>query len=278
MAQSKIRSTQIDTDGNDDISSDAEVDLKINSLIDNASTQGNTLGKLEKLIQEFQNQSTGLSYTPINKAGDTMQGSLGLPSSIGMGLLVEDGYGWRDLIGEVTPRSTTNTAPVLKNFLGSIREWSYSADDEGDCRYHIPHDYAPGTDLYIHVHWGHNGTNILGALQLDIQASYAKGHQRASFSTQIVNQILVNNLNITNTPRYFHRVDEIKISTPGGSSSLLDTSLIEVDGFILLKYVTTVIPSISGSDTTNAPFIFGVDIHYQSTNMPTKNKSPSFYG
>ena len=218
-----------------------------------------------------------LGYTPLNKAGDNILGSLSFPKTSGAGVKIENQYGWKDLIGDITPRSGGTNAPTLKNFIGTIREYSYIANDQGDTRFHLPHDYAPGTDLYIHVHWGHNGTNISGSFRVDFNITYAKGHNQASFSTPITETLLVSPLNITNAPQYIHRVDEIQLSSAGGVGGKLNTDLIEVDGVLLINYNVVTIPTITGG-TSAAPFLFTVDLHYQSTGLATKNKAPNFYG
>lgn len=221
---------------------------------------------------------SSLGYVPLNKAGDSILGSLSFPKTSGAGILIENTFGWKDLIGDVSPRAGTSAAPTQRNFMTNLRGFAYSASDQFDCCFHVPHDYAPGTDMFVHVHWGHNGTNITGSARFDIWASFAKGHQQQVFGTAKNIPIIVNSLNITNTPQYFHRVDEVQLSTPGGSGSMLNTSEIEVDGLILISGTVTTIPSISGSATSNTPFIFTVDLHYQSTGVATKNKAPNFYG
>lgn len=226
-----------------------------------------------------QNIVTDLGYTPVNKAGDTMTGSLGIPSSATEGIKTGTTFGWKDLTGIVVPRESTSVAPVIKPFLTNINEYSYSVGKIGDCRYHIPHDYVPGTDLFLHFHWTHNGTAISGSLIINVYASYAKGHNQSPFCAEKVSSVTVSGLNLTNSPQYIHRVDEIQFSTPGGSASMLNTTDIEVDGVVYLSFVVSVIPSITGSPSnTNLPFITMPDIHYQSNNMATKNKSPNFYG
>lgn len=240
------------------------------------------LNYLIGLISEKSNSGTTLLDYGITDAlkrtGDSMSGSLSLPKESGFGLQIDGSFGWKDLIGDITPRDGTPQAPALKVLTGSIREWAYSANDQCDCRFHIPHDYAPGTDLYIHLHWSHNGTNIAGSLNVLFNVTYAKGHQQAVFSNTISNTLIVSGLNITNTPKLMHRVDETALSVVSGNATLLDTNLIEVDGLILINYTVTSIPSISGSDVSNTPYILGLDIHYQSTGITTKNKTPNFYG
>lgn len=208
-------------------------------------------------------------------------GALSLDRSPTGGIKVEDTYGWRDLIGDITPRLSGSEAPTLATLVATgsslLKEYSYQAADKGDCIFHVPHDYAQGTDMFIHAHWTHNGTAIAGSLQIDFIATYAKGHQQASFPTPVVCPLTVSNLNITNCPTLMHRVDEVQLSVAGGSSSKLNTTDIEVDGLILVTFVVNTVPSISGSPYANRPFLLTVDLHYQSTGIPTKNKSPNFW-
>lgn len=220
---------------------------------------------------------SSLGYTPLNKAGDSILGPLSFPKASGSGIQIENTFGWRDLLGDVSGKSSGSTAPTQTSFFNNTRAWAYSAGDQGDLTFHLPHDYAPGTDLFLHFHWSHNGNNISGNLGITCNVTYAKGHQQAIFSSPISPVLSVAGLNITNTPKYFHRVDEMQLSTAGGSASMLDTSLIEVDGIIMVSFTVSTIPSISGSISANVPFILSADLHYQSTGIPTKNKAPNFY-
>lgn len=193
------------------------------------------------------------------------------------GNYTEEVFGWEDLIGDIKPRTNGVYAPVLKNLTVNNTEFSYSVGDKCECKYHIPHNYVPKSDLYIHAHWTHSGTNLTGSFVLKLYSTYSKGHQQDTFTHTALGSISVSGLNITNTPTLAHRVDEVIYSTKGGSASLLDTNLIEVDGFILLTFETDTIPSISGSPYTDDVYIISLDIHYRSTDLPTKNKSPNFY-
>lgn len=234
---------------------------------------------------------TTASYLPV-KMGDLtanaasfsndvtanlFKGNVDLSKVAGSGILIEGAYCWKDLIGDITPRAGTSAAPLLKNFIDNVRDWSYSANDAGDTRFHMPHDYMPGSDMFIHVHWAHNGTDIIGEFNVEFYATYAKGHQQAAFSSTVNPTVTVANLSIVNCPQYMHRIDEVQLSAIGGGTTRLNTSNLEVDGIILINYVVTSIPSIIGSISTNTPFIFNIDLHYQSTNVGTKNKAPSFY-
>jgi hypothetical protein len=217
-----------------------------------------------------------LGYTPLNKAGDNILGSLKFPSASGFGIFPGNTYGWRDLLGDISGKSSGSQAPSQSTFMTGIRGWAYAAGDMGDLTFHLPHDYAPGTDLFLHFHWSHNGTNITGSFVATCNITYAKGHQQSSFSNVISPVLTVPSLNIANTPRYFHRVDEMQISVNGGGVNLLDSSQFEVDGVLIVSFTMSTIPSISGG-SPNSPFILSADLHYQSTGISTKNKSPNFY-
>jgi hypothetical protein len=180
-------------------------------------------------------------------------------------------FGWRDIIGLVLPDPAGTNSPTLKAIVGSVRGYAYANGDKLDCVYHLPHDYVLGTDLYIHLHWLHNGTNISGTFDVDVAAMYAD--RDGTFETAIATAV-TESVNITSHPQYFHRVLEIQLSTPGGSASLLDTDSIEVDGNIVITFtVDNGALTVTGGDM----FILTGDIHYQSNNLSTKNKDPDFY-
>lgn len=187
-------------------------------------------------------------------------------------------FPYRDLEGMVLPRETGPGNPTLSVFRGgNVREYAFAANDAIDCRFHIPHDYLMGSDLFLHAHWGHNGTTISGNMVMTCAATYAKGHNQAAFPAEVAPVISVATPNIATIPRWQHRIDEVQVSVAGGSATQLDTNNIEPDGLILLNLRTTTIPTITGG-TPNQPYIFMVDLHYQSTGIGTKNKAPNFYG
>jgi len=182
---------------------------------------------------------------------------------------------WKDLIGDIVPKTSGPGTPAITTLTGDVKAFAYAANDTGDCVYHMPHDWAPGTDLFLHVHWTHNGTDISGSFVIDYGFTYAKGHQQASFSAgQSATQTL-SGLTIGNTPTLWHRVDEFQLSSKTPAANQLDTNLLEVDGLIVLHFVATTIPSITGG--SGKPFILTLDIHYQSDRVGTPNRSPDFY-
>ena len=63
----------------------------------------------------------------------------------------------------------------------------------------------------------------------------------------------------------------------GGDATHIDRNILEVGGLLIIGLEVTGIPTITGG-SPNEPFIFTVDMHYQSTGIQmTKNKNYPFY-
>lgn len=229
----------------------------------------------------FVDNETVIQAAWLNKVEKTVpsEGNIVLAKASGNGIKVDTStptYPWRDLEGAINVKEVGGSAPAFGTFRTGIRAFSFGVGEKADFCFHVPHDYVPGTDLFIHTHWSHNGTNISGTLQMEIAATYAKGFEQATFSAPVLGETLSDSLSIANHPQYMHIINETPLSTPGGNSSLLDTNKIEVDGLILVTATAITIPTITGG-TPNEPFIFTIDIHYQSTGVGTKNRYPGFY-
>lgn len=211
-------------------------------------------------------------------AGLFYQDQLVVPKTSGKGILIDldaPGYGWHDIIGNVTPKDTGVGTPVRAVYAGgTVGQFSFAANDICDFEYHIPHDYAPGTDLYIHIHWSHTGTSISGNAQFTFYHQYAKGHNQENFPTEKNVVVTYATTNIATTPQYRHRIDEVQLSSNGGSATLIDSASIEVDALIIGAMKLTSLPTIGGGGKL---FVHFIDIHYQSTMVATKNKAPNFY-
>lgn len=184
-------------------------------------------------------------------------------------------FGWRDIIGKVIPKSVGAGSPVRSVYMGGqLGQYAFMANDAYDMEFHIPHDYVPGTDIYIHLHWSHNGTSISGNAVFDIYHSYAKGHNQGNFAAEKNLTITYVTTDIATTPQYRHRIDEVVMSGPSATATLMDRDDIEPDGLILMTVKLTTLPTIGGAGKL---FVHTADIHYQSTNIGTKQKTPSFY-
>jgi len=200
-----------------------------------------------------------------------------IPGTSGSGIRVGAGtrdWCWRDIIGKVVPDYSGVNAPSIAAFIGGVRAFQYASADKLDCVYHIPHDYIPGTDIHLHLHWGHNAAAISGNFVADIAATYAAREAAAPFSvfsTPVAPQIAYNTLDITNFPQYCHVVTGIQLSAASPSATQLDADLIEVVGLGTMTF------TYNGTLSTD-PFIFTGDIHYQSSNVGTVSKDPGFHG
>ena len=211
-------------------------------------------------------------------------GGLQLPKTSGLGIKVDSlgtpTFPWADLIGDITPKTSGAGAPTLAAFRGgNVRAFFYSANDDADCIFHVPHDYVPGSDMFLHLHWAHNGTAISGSLVVNFYVTYAKGHNQSSngeFIAEITVPITVSTPNIATIPQYRHRVDEVQLSAASPTANQLDSDIIEPDALIIIHMNTDTIPTITGG-TTNEPAFFTIDLHYQSTGIGTKQKSPDFW-
>ncbi len=186
-------------------------------------------------------------------------------------------YGWRDILGEITVRATGPSNPNFTTFRGgNTRAYAFGVGEEADLKFHLPHDYAPGTDLFLHLHWAHNGASISGSLVVDYSVTYAKGHNQENFIAEVNPQLTVATPDIATVPQYRHRVDEIQISAAVPAVDQIDSNDLEIDGVVCVNVTPSTIPTI-GTGSPNEPFFLQLDIHYQSTGIPTKNKAPDFY-
>lgn len=211
----------------------------------------------------------GDNSTPAN-----LPAGASLGAAQGTGLLVEGGYSWRDLEGPIVAPTLGAGRPVLTTYVGEIEDYAFDAGDHySPIKFHWPHDWAPGTDTLIHLHWSHNGTNISGSLVIDYVYIWAR--RDGVFTAPKTITQTVSGINITNTPATKKRVDEVQFSTPGGTATLHDTDLFEPDGMILLHFNVVTIPTVTGGALK--PFIHYVDQHIQSTGMGTKNNAPDFW-
>jgi hypothetical protein len=203
---------------------------------------------------------------------------LRMPKTKGKGVQIGSAFGWRDIIGDVSPREAPGAGvPVLATFRGgTVRTWFYAANDKCDMVFHMPHDYVPGSDLHLHLHWSHNGTGISGQLVVTFAVSYARGHDQAAFAAEVAPVLTVSTPNIATVPQYQHRIDELQLSAAAPSATQLDSDLLEPDGLLLINLNTTTIPTITGG-TRAQPTFLTLDLHYQSTNVGTAAKAPNFY-
>lgn len=182
-------------------------------------------------------------------------------------------YGWADIHGTPLFNSADPQSPMLTAYRGGVTQPQFAENNQLMINFHLPHDYAMGTDLFMHVHWSHISATLTGgAVTWAFEVLYAKGFDQAPFTAPVIASLV----GAANTTPYQHMVTETAISVAGGSATQLDTDQIEVDGVLFCRLY------LDSNDLTDSvsppnPFVHFVDIHYQSTSVPTKNKAPDFW-
>ena len=208
-----------------------------------------------------------------------MVGNLIVPKASTKGIQVEPAaptWTWKDLLGIPEP-STGAGKPTLEVLRGGMFEaFAYTTGDNVNFLYHLPHDYKMGTDLYLHIHWPHNGTSISGTLAVDWGITYAKGHNQAIFPAEVTLAQSISTPDIATIPQWSHRLDEIQLSDPTPSGGQIDTDDMEPDTLLCVNMEINTLPTIAGGATSKV-FIFHADLHYQSTCVGTKQNAPDFY-
>lgn len=195
-----------------------------------------------------------------------------LSSQTGRGIKVDlsaPTYPWADLLGEISLDATGGpNRPDWNKYKGNVYQWQLAVDDQIYNNFHIPHDYVPGSDIYVHVHWSANTavSNTSGIPTFTIEATYAKGHGQMNFS----NNVTVTVANTYIAP-YRHMISETTLTANNGTGGKLRSNDIEPDGIIMIR------TKLTTNSMVTAPFVHYVDLHYQSTGIGTKNKAPSFY-
>lgn len=205
------------------------------------------------------------------------------PKTAGSGIKLDTAsptFGWRDITAGFTTCATGGAVPTYGAYNGTaIYAYflSNSATQELFVEFHIPHDYVPGSDIFIHTHWSQTtvdsgGTaGVPGVIKLNYDALYAKGFNQGSGSQFPAAPTTVSLTQQASTTVRNHMVAETQLSTAGA----IGGNAIEVDGIILVRMWRN--PADAADTLNQVPYVHFCDIHYQSTGIPTKNKSPSFY-
>lgn len=216
------------------------------------------------------------------KFGDTVT----LSKTSGKGLKVDTStptFPWHDLLGAISIRGVGATDPSYNIYRGGIRGYQFDVNEEVFIEFHMPHDYVPGSDIYLHFHHSINGKTTAGVTAGTVnggtttwgaEVSYSKGHNQGAFSAPITTTVTSTT---TASTLYQHYITEVQLSAASPSASQLDSDDLEVDGLILVRAYLSANDITVVSGVKPAPFLHFVDIHYQSTGIGTKQKAPNFW-
>lgn len=212
-----------------------------------------------------------------------------VPKAPGSGMKVDTTtatYSWMDLLGSITTRTGGGVAATYAPLRPDVFGWRFTnggPEKEVFIEFHIPHDYVPGTDMFVHVHWAQDTVDtggpagVPGTVEWRCAVSYADGHGTPGGAADPFPAAKIVTLNQQgSTTQYGHMIAEAAWTSDGGSATTFDRNAITVDGVVTMRVYRD---STWAGDTLNQnPFIMGfVDLHYQSTGIGTKQKAPDFY-
>lgn len=223
--------------------------------------------------------------TPVEQL--TVAGNLNLPKTSGNGIKIDGAastFGWRDLLGQIITKGVGASDPDWAAYRGTLSQYRFSDGHvhEAWVNFHIPHDYVPGTDLHVHVHWSQivvdtgGPAGVPGNVKWYFDFSYADGHGTAGGAADpFIAALTQSVVQQGSTTQFGHMIAEVAVSNDGGDATHLDRAVFEPDGVIQLRIYRD---NGDAADTLDVePFVHFTDIHYQSTNIGTKQKAPDFY-
>lgn len=203
--------------------------------------------------------------------------ALQVPKTKGEGIKVDSlgtpDFGWHDMLGNLTIDEDSANKADMVTFINTVKARQFGALSEAYVAFHLPHDYVVGTDIFLHFHWAQASATLTGgSATWGAEFTYAKGHNQMAFATSKIFTV-AETVSLT---QYQHHVTEAALSVSGGSASQVDTDDLEPDGLIHARvYLDS--NDFTDSVTVPDPFLFFVDVHYQSTGVPTKQKAPDFW-
>lgn len=189
------------------------------------------------------------------------------------------GAGWNDLLGTPNIKTIGSNDPSWNVYRGTIRQYQFSQSQMNELwfSYHMQHDYKPGSDIHLHIHWSQNTVDTGGTagapgnVKWYFDVTYAKGHNQAAFFAPITTSVV----GTASGTQYQHMLNEVQLTSSTPTGSQFNSNLLEPDGVIILRAYRD---ASDVSDTLDqAPFVHFVDIHYQTDRVNTKNKAPNFY-
>jgi len=178
---------------------------------------------------------------------------------------------WSQFSGEPEVREGTANAPSLEVFRDGIYLWSYPNGQMSQAyvTFDVPFDWAPGTDLYIGIHWSPGNSSATGNVRFGVEFTYAFSYgpngatsRFGASQTIYINASQADGVAYTNYINFNQEADKF----PGASVQQN------------MKFLTRIFRDGGNvGDTFAAPiFLIGVDFFYQTSRFGTLTKSPPF--
>jgi hypothetical protein len=128
---------------------------------DSIITGDGTIGKLAKFATS--SSTVGDSIATESSGVVSVAGALSLSGNFN--LWTGQSGGWRDLIMPLTPPNIGPTIPLVAQIGSSvISAPKWQINDAMWIYWQLQHDYAVGTDVYMHVHWIGDGADVTNAV------------------------------------------------------------------------------------------------------------------
>ena len=233
--------------------------------------------------------STGLVTIP-NHAGNMV-----INKTTGLGIKVDTAtptFGYRDIIGDISTRPAAGggatAIPDFVAYRGNVYSYRFGTVapenhlHEAFVVFHIPHDYVAGTDIYIHNHWSQivadtgGGGAVPGVCKWYFDITYADGYGTAGGAGDPF--VAPKTIPVTqqgSTTQYAHMIAEVIISGATDTATTFDRATFQVDGVFMVRIYRD--PADAADTLNQHTFLHYSDMHYQSTNIATKDKNSPFY-
>lgn len=215
--------------------------------------------------------------------------SLGLvvPKTLGAGILVDTAsptFGWRNLLGSIVVETVGVNSPDWVVYRGAIQQYRMTNGHAREIwvNFSLPHDYVPGTDVFIGVNWSQatvdtgGPAGVPGTAVWGFDVSYSQGYGTPGGAGDPFNAVLTTSQTQQgSTTQYGHMTAESAMTVAGGSATLIDSARLVVGGDFLIRVYCDSADALHTLDQD--PFLHFVHLKYQSTNMATKTKNSPFY-
>ena len=168
---------------------------------------------------------------------------------------------WDDLRMGGSVKLSGASDPTLKVFRGGLRAWAFidgATVKEVFLQGQLPHSYLEGSDLKLHIHWGHISAADNGAVVWQAEWDWTNiGGAMAAPTTSAASAA-----NVLAAEQYFQKITQI-VTMPGTGK--------KISSILTIRLFRD--PTRAGDTSTADAFLFEVDAHYQLDRAGSKGES-----